>query len=174
MDPITFNENKFFSIPNFDKYFISRSEKILSVKNKNPKILNYRLSNTGYKTYRLFKNGKSLDKNLHRLLAMTFLKDFSPELQVDHKDNNKLNNDLSNLRMVTVRGNSRNMTSCSGVNLNYQTCNDTFYYVSTWYDELGVQHRKAFSCKKYGFGFALMMAHAKRDEMVKLYYNRPD
>ena len=175
MDPITYNEIKYFPIPNFYKYYISRCGNVLSCKNKNPKILKSQINTNGYKTHGLKKNNKLLLViNLHRLLAMTFLPDFSPELQVDHKDNNKLNNDLFNLRMVTRRDNQRNKQSFSGVCLRYNTVRDQYNYQSQWVDKNDVQKYKSFSCQLYGFGFALMMAHAKREEMVKLYYNRPD
>jgi hypothetical protein len=174
MDSITYNEVKYFPIPNFDKYFISRCGKILSVKNKNPNILKHTLNNCGYKYYCLSNNNKSACKYLHRLLAITFLPDFSPELQVDHIDNNKLNNDLSNLRMVTKSDNQRNKICGRGVSTLYDKRNESFHYICYWYDDNGKRKNKSFSCKKYGDEIAFLMAHAKRDEMVDLYYNRPD
>lgn len=42
---------------------------------------------------------------VHRLLAEAWLNAFSEELQVNHKDGNKLNNELTNLEMVTPSGN---------------------------------------------------------------------
>jgi len=42
---------------------------------------------------------------LHRLVAMIYLKDFSDELQVNHIDGNKQNNNVSNLEMVTASQN---------------------------------------------------------------------
>ena len=173
MNFITYNEVKYFPIPNFDKYFISRYGKILSCKRKNPNILKSWLDGDGYKRHGLSNNNKITYKHLHRLLAMTFLPNFSPELQVDHIDGNRINNNLSNLRMVTPSGNRRNMKYYSGVHLIHDKRNNSFHYRCVWCDELGVQHLKSFSCQLYGFGFALMMAHAVREEMVKLYYNRP-
>ena len=173
MDTITFNEVKYFPIPDFDKYYISRCGKILSFKRKNPIIMKSTVSRGGYRKYGLANNGKFISIELHRLLAITFLPDFLPELQVDHIDNNKLNNDLSNLRMVTISDNQRNITSHSGVNLEYDKCNNSFRYRCVWFDDTGLKKSKAFPCKKYGDEIAFLMAHAKRDEMVDLYYNRP-
>ena len=42
---------------------------------------------------------------LHRLVAMIYLKNFSNELQVNHIDGNKQNNNVSNLEMVTASQN---------------------------------------------------------------------
>jgi len=174
MNPITFNEIEYFPIADFDKYYISKCGNILSFKGSNPKILSSGLNkSTGYIAYYLCRNNKRETKTLHRLLAMTFLPNFSPKLQVDHKDNNKLNNDLSNLHMVTASDNQRNKLRYSGVYLGYDKRYETFEYRAQWCDDNGEKQSKTFSCKKYGFGGALRLAQAKRDEMVDLYYNRP-
>jgi|TARA_R110000744_G_scaffold122529_1_gene227509 hypothetical protein len=56
----------------------------------------YRKVNVGGKTYRV-----------HRLIAKAHLPDYSEDLQVDHIDGQKANNDISNLRMATNAGNQR-------------------------------------------------------------------
>lgn len=45
--------------------------------------------------------------SLHRLVAAAFLEDYSEDLQVNHKDNDKTNNHVSNLEMVTPLENMR-------------------------------------------------------------------
>lgn len=47
-------------------------------------------------------------KLLHRIVAELFLPDWDPNLQVDHIDTNRLNNMVSNLRMVDSKGNANN------------------------------------------------------------------
>ena len=49
-------------------------------------------------------------RTVHRLIADTFLGEH-PELEVNHKDENKLNNALSNLEFLTHKE-----------NINYGTC----------------------------------------------------
>lgn len=53
------------------------------------------------------ENGKTKSIMVHRLLAEAYLDDFAPNLEVDHIDGDKSNNDLSNLRMVTKIENIR-------------------------------------------------------------------
>jgi len=172
MNSVIFNEIQYFPIADFDKYYISRCGKILSFKCKKPKILSSGLNRTtGYIQYGLQKNNKRETKDLHRLLAMTFLSDFSAELQVDHKDNVRLNNNLSNLHMVTASDNQRNKIQVRGVRL-YTKHDQSYYYRTHWCDENSILHDKLFLCNIYGYIFAYILALDHRAEMVELYYNR--
>lgn len=63
------------------------------------------LNTWGYMTVNLCKNGKSNTKRVHRLVALAFLGE--SDLQVDHKDGNKLNNKLDNLEYVTPKDNTQ-------------------------------------------------------------------
>lgn len=60
----------------------------------------------GYKSVSI-KQGNSHHLFLHRMLAETFLDNPENLEEVNHKDGNKLNNDLSNLEWVTGCGNIR-------------------------------------------------------------------
>lgn len=61
----------------------------------------------GYMITSLVKDGKSIDKKVHRLVAEAFLHDYDDELLVNHKDLNKENNHISNLEMTTCKENVR-------------------------------------------------------------------
>ena len=126
----------------------------------------------GYERICLYVNKKSKMMLIHRLLAMTFLEDYSEDLVVDHKDNNKINNNLSNLRMVTRSDNTRNQLNAVGVCrvIDRQTY---YYYNAYWYDETRKSCVKNFSVKIYGEVFAYLLAYNLREEMVAKYYNRP-
>ena len=63
---------------------------------------------TGYPQVNLCKDGKRNHCKVHRLIAQAYLSDYSEELQVDHIDKDKTNNNLSNLRMVTNQQNQFN------------------------------------------------------------------
>ena len=62
----------------------------------------------GYYRVNLYKDKKAKNHRIHRLVAEAFLPDYSAELDVDHIDRDKLNNNLSNLRMVTTQQNAFN------------------------------------------------------------------
>lgn len=55
----------------------------------------------GYLKVLLHKDGVKKNKNIHRLVASSWLNDFSESKQVNHKDGNKLNNYVGNLEMLT-------------------------------------------------------------------------
>lgn len=61
---------------------------------------------TGYKSIDLWKDGKPIKCTIHRLLAETFISNPENKPCIDHKDGNKLNNNLSNLRWATYSENN--------------------------------------------------------------------
>jgi len=60
----------------------------------------------GYMRVILIKNKKAKNIAVHRLVAQAFLNDFDEKLQVNHKDENKTNNNYLNLEMCTAKYNS--------------------------------------------------------------------
>ena len=85
-------------------YWISNQGR---VKNKNNLIIKSQISNTGYDRVGLFKNGKYGHFSIHRLVALAFIPNSDPEkTQVNHKDENKLNNIVSNLEWCTAKYNT--------------------------------------------------------------------
>jgi len=70
----------------------------------------------GYPCVSLHMNGKGKTLKIHRLMAEAYLSDFCKELDVDHIDRDRQNNNLSNLRMVTKSQNQWN-TDAKGCHL---------------------------------------------------------
>ena len=60
----------------------------------------------GYKTIVLAKNGKVYGKRVNRLVYEAFNGDIPEGMQVNHIDENKCNNALSNLNLMTPKQNS--------------------------------------------------------------------
>tara|TARA_R100001086_G_scaffold246465_1_gene178733 strand:+ start:361 stop:891 length:531 start_codon:yes stop_codon:yes gene_type:complete len=69
------------------------------------KILKPILNSNGYYMVRLSKNGKVKQKYIHRLIAETLLKNTKDLPEINHKDGNKLNNNLENLEWVSYKQN---------------------------------------------------------------------
>nr|DAY45727.1 MAG TPA: homing endonuclease [Crassvirales sp.] len=93
---LLYNKQKYFIIPNFEKYAISKEGKILNT-HKGIITKTY----TGIDNYEhciLFIRGKRYRKRVHRLMGKMFLG--NPQV-VNHKDGDKSNNILSNLERST-------------------------------------------------------------------------
>lgn len=69
-------------------------------------LLKFSKINSGYLTVTLSKDGKEKQYLIHRLVAETFIPNPKHLSQVNHKDENKLNNRLSNLEWCTERYNT--------------------------------------------------------------------
>lgn len=69
------------------------------------KILKPFKNNSGYLVVDLCIYGKRKKCLVHRLIAQTFLNNYSNKLDVNHKDGNKLNNSLINLECITRKEN---------------------------------------------------------------------
>ena len=65
----------------------------------------------GYKIVCLMKLGKRVNKKVHRLVAEAFILNAENKPCVNHKDNDRKNNQLTNLEWVTVAENNRHMVS---------------------------------------------------------------
>jgi len=97
-------------VPLFEPYQDYQIDTEGNVYGKDGKLKKYRKSGYGYNQVVLFNNRKHKNKMVHRLMAQMFLPDFDDNLFVDHIDRNKLNNCISNLRMVTHQQNLINRT----------------------------------------------------------------
>jgi hypothetical protein len=181
---VIYNEIEFYPIPNYEGYYISTSGEVLSTRPKNGKgpcdikkarIMKPYANKHGYKYIILGKkNYKRELKKIHRLVAETFLEDFNnPNLVVDHKDNDKLNNNLDNLHMVTPSQNSKNIKKRKGVSKVFCKRDNLWRWGAHWTDDEGRAKYKSFSVTRYGELFSYLLATEYRQAMVDKYYNRP-
>ena len=95
----------FKKIPNFDDYEVSNLGRIVSLKYDKRKVLKHGVNPQGYCIVVLYKGKKSHPKTIHRLVMSVF--EGESDLHVNHKDENKLNNNLDNLEYTTNRENSQ-------------------------------------------------------------------
>jgi hypothetical protein len=105
----------------------------------------------GYLMVMLMINGKRTNKRVHRLLAEAFLPNYYGLPTVDHKDINKLNNSLYNLKWESYRGQTinrgmmcNNTSGTKGVRFDKRS--------NTWeasiYKLCGKRTRKSFKTKE--------------------------
>lgn len=80
------------------------------------KLLKTNLGDNGYLRISLFINGKTRNVYLHRMLALTFIANPENKKTVNHKDGNKLNNNLDNLEWLS---NYENVKHAMGNRLKY-------------------------------------------------------
>ncbi len=93
----------FVKIEGFEKYEVSNLGKVRNI--KSGRILKPYLNHNGYLMLCLYGYDKRKCLLLHRIIATAFIDNPGKKPQVNHIDENKLNNDLSNLEWCTVREN---------------------------------------------------------------------
>ncbi len=101
----------FKTIEDFPDYEVSNLGNVKSNKNKkrNGKIvsiLKSQIKRNGYSCVHLVKDRKVFTKNIHRLVAETFLEKIEGKPQVHHLDGDRINNNLPNLKWVNHKENS--------------------------------------------------------------------
>ena len=119
-DLIKLNVEVFRSIDGYENYTVSTFGKVKNT--KTGKILKSRLNGHGYLIIDLYKDGNRKMFSVHRLLACAFLDNPNNKQCVDHKNNDRTNNDISNLRFATYKENnqnsklsSNNTSGCKGI-----------------------------------------------------------
>tara|TARA_R110000803_G_scaffold1757_1_gene5738 strand:- start:133 stop:654 length:522 start_codon:yes stop_codon:yes gene_type:complete len=135
----------FKDIPNYEGlYQISNLGRLKSLdrvtirKNKIPISIKGRfiicfLDKVGYYRVSLSKYGKYKKYRLHQLVAMAFLnhKPNGYKMIVDHIDNNKLNNELSNLQLISHRENcSKDKKGGSSIFIGVHWCKNRKKWIS--------------------------------------------
>lgn len=98
----------FVKIKGFEGYEISNLGNVKSLKNGNCKILKTRKDKFGYLRVNLYLEHGFKTLMIHKLVAFSFLNHPLGKsiLIVDHIDNDKLNNKLDNLQLISCRENS--------------------------------------------------------------------
>lgn len=92
-------------IDGFPNYQVSNKGKVMNM--MSGKVLKPGVYSNGYEFVILWNHGKSKQCLIHRLVADTFINNPNNLLQVNHKDECKTNNDVSNLEWVTASQNTR-------------------------------------------------------------------
>mgnify|MGYP003648773144 CR=1 FL=1 len=115
-------------VPGYDNYMVSSRGRVKSLnyaRSGNERLLKQSLSSAGYPKVDLRKEGRAKTMSIHKLVAMAFLNhtQCGYKIVVDHIDENKANNNLSNLRLVTNRE-----------NLSRRKCGSSKYVGVSWFN----------------------------------------
>ena len=125
----------------------------------------------------------------HRLIALQFIPNDDPELksQVDHKNRNKADYHLDNLRWVSQSENQKNKESYKGVNYEYvddipddaivvdsygvHKFENYYYHDNVFYFYNGIQYRKLHIIE-YKNGSKCVHMTDSNGENIGVYYNK--
>lgn len=110
----------FKPIPNYENYLVDENGNIFS-KNINRLLKQYE-NEKGYMYVRLSKNDIQKKWFIHRCVACTFISNPNNLPQVNHKDENKKNNNVNNLEWCT-----------NTYNQNYGKCQENKLKSRSWY-----------------------------------------
>lgn len=149
MDEIIYNEKKYRKIKinnneRYIDYYISIDGKIYSSKLK--RLLKLGDNPRGYKQIKLYK-GKGYDFFLvHRLVAMTYIPNLENKPQVNHKDGNKINNNINNLEWCT---NAENMYHCYHLSNNAHSNSKKIIQYNSFGDKIKIWVCISDAAKKY-------------------------
>lgn len=112
----------FLPIPEYPEYLISPKGEVFSTKSN--KILTNRVGTHGYWYIKVCYNNKTKDVLIHRALCRVYkdLPSLYSDLEVDHKDRNKLNIDLENLQVLSKEAHKIKTITERGLVVNDNKC----------------------------------------------------
>lgn len=99
-------EKRLVEVYGFPNYMIDEDGNIFNRKTRR-QLKNF-VSSGGYFMVGLYIDGERFNRFVHRLVYGSFVEKIPEGLQIDHKDQNKLNNYIYNLRLATPQQNSTN------------------------------------------------------------------
>ena len=92
------------TVPNYEDYMVSDRGRVKSLKFGKDRLIKLPLRKDGYIQISLSKKGVKKFIRIHQLVAMTFSNHIpcSGEVEVHHIDGDTINNNLSNLEVLTI------------------------------------------------------------------------
>jgi len=99
---------KWEPIPGFPGYEAARCGLVRSVRRGDPQLLRTSRHRDGYDKVNVYVDGRSRTFHVHTLIALTFLGPRPPYQVIDHIDGNHENNNVDNLRYLTITESNKN------------------------------------------------------------------
>ena len=96
---------EYLPIEGFPDYLITSQGRVLSLKYGKMRELKPRIDRDGYLDVLLYKNGKQYRISIHQLVARAFIPNLENKPEVNHIDEDKTNNHVSNLEWMTHKEN---------------------------------------------------------------------
>ena len=113
-------------ILNFENYQIGTDGSIWSLRASVPKRLKPQVKTNGYFTVTLYNKNLKKKCYIHRLVAETFISNPNNYPCINHKDENKSNNNVSNLEWCTNAENNQHAWSTGLYNSKFVGCKLSF------------------------------------------------
>ena len=125
---------KWISIKGFDGYYVSNNGTIKSTLNGKEHIMKLKLNRkkNGYYIVGLRKDGKTYWKTVHRLVAEAFLPNLNNYEEVNHKDENKLNNNVDNIEWCSRKHNMEMWSKNNFVHKPVKHHEEVYQYDNDW------------------------------------------
>ena len=162
---IKFQSIKFFTHPIYNRYAASKYGQILSKKRK--KILRIEGKNScGYKYFTLYSINIKKFYAVARFVYECFKGDIPNDMEVDHIDNNKENNSIKNLQLLSHKENMRKSHCKKVKSFNIETREEkNFESIKEASEEIGVSTSLiCLICKKKS-----KIATSKKDGMIYIF-----
>ena len=109
---------EFRIIKGFENYLVSNLGRVRN--NTTDRILKPQIVNHGYYYVNLYKDRILFSKKIHKLVGETFIPNPLNKSCIDHINNNKLDNNIKNLRWVSQQENCMNRKLSSKSTSNYK------------------------------------------------------
>ena len=164
---IKFQNIRFYNHQCYKKYFASKDGQILSLKYDKKKILKLQVRGRGYYYFKLCENNIIKNYSVSRFVYECFKGDIPNEREVDHIDNDKKNNNIKNLQLLTKKENIKKSHFRKEVkSFNIETRKEKkFRSIKEATEEIGVSSSSiCLNCKKI-----IKTTKSKRDGMIYIF-----
>lgn len=121
-------------------YAVSNKGRVMNI--MSGKVLKPGINGNGYENVVLCKNGKHKNYKVHRLVAQAFIPNKLNLPEVNHIDECKTNNDVSNLEWVSKSDNIRHSIHKCSCRINQLTLDGEF--VKVWNSSMDIERELAF------------------------------